>query len=106
MRITVNRQAEDLSRYPNLIIIDLGMRVNGLMGLKTVFGFGPRISASVGAQPMGSGCMKISFSLGSRLMPVWQYWRDMQSLLAWTVGAASAVVEVVLAALRGHQLLA
>ena len=39
MPTTVNRQTVDLSQYPNLVVIYLGMRVNRTTGLKTLFGF-------------------------------------------------------------------
>ena len=53
MATAVNRRTVDLSAYPDLVVIYLGMRVNRLTGLKTLFGFGPRISRSVAAQPDG-----------------------------------------------------
>ena len=53
MPTTVQRQTVDLSNYPDLVVIYLGMRVNRLTGLKTLFGFGPQISASVDASPDG-----------------------------------------------------
>src|SRR5579862_9388554 len=43
----MNRQTVDLSQYPDLVVIYLGMRVNKLRGVKTLFGFGPKISGSV-----------------------------------------------------------
>ena len=51
MPTSVNRHTVDLSQYPNLVVIYLGMRVNRTAGLKTLFGFGPKIAASVAAQP-------------------------------------------------------
>jgi hypothetical protein len=53
MPTKVNHRAVDLSQYPNLVVIYLGMRVNRLTGLKTLLGFGPKIAASVDAQPNG-----------------------------------------------------
>lgn len=53
MKTTVTRRTVDLSNYPDLVVIYLGMRVNRLAGIKTLFGFGPKISASVDAQPDG-----------------------------------------------------
>ena len=53
MPTKVNRRTVDLSGFPNLVVIYLGMRVNRLTGLKTLFGFGPRISSSAAAQPDG-----------------------------------------------------
>jgi hypothetical protein len=49
----VNRRTVDLSGYPDLVVIYLGMRVNALTGIKTLLGFGPKIARSVDAQPDG-----------------------------------------------------
>ena len=49
----VERRTVDLSRYPDLVVVYLGMRVNRLAGLKTLIGFGPRIAKSGEAQPDG-----------------------------------------------------
>src|SRR6476660_4349325 len=81
----VNRKTVDLSQYPNLVVIYLGMRVNRLSGLKTLAGFGPKISNSVAAGP--DGLLVHEFFLLS-LFPAHlgmrQYWRDLDSLLAWS----------------------
>lgn len=53
MKAKVHRRTVDLSAYPELVVIYLGMRVNTLAGLKTVFGFGPKIAKSVEAKPAG-----------------------------------------------------
>ena len=53
MNAKVNRRTVDLSAYPDLVVIYLGMRVNALTGLKTLAGFGPRIAKSVDARPDG-----------------------------------------------------
>src|SRR4029450_9019737 len=45
--------AVDLAGYPQLAVIYLGMRVNTLRRLRTLLAFGPRIKASVRAQPDG-----------------------------------------------------
>jgi len=85
MQTKVNRRTVDLSGYPNLVVVYLGMRVNRLTGLKTLFGFGPKISASATAQP--DGLLQHDFFLWSLFPPhagIRQYWRDMDSLLAWT----------------------
>ena len=42
MRTSVQRQTVDLSGFPDLVVIYLGMRVNRLTGLKTLIGFGPK----------------------------------------------------------------
>ena len=81
----VNRRTVDLSGYPNLVVVYLGMRVNRLTGLKTLFGFGPQISKSAADQP--DGLLLHEFFLFSMFPPhagMRQYWRDMDALMAWT----------------------
>ena len=53
MRTHVERRTVDLSAYPDLVVIYLGMRVNRIAGIKTLLGFGPKISSSAAAQPGG-----------------------------------------------------
>ena len=60
-------------------------RVNALTGLKTVFGFGPRIARSVGAKPDGLLLHEnLIFSIFPPHVGMRQYWRDFESLEAWT----------------------
>jgi hypothetical protein len=40
MNSTVERKTVDLSTFPDLVVIYLGMRVNALTGVKTLFGPG------------------------------------------------------------------
>lgn len=47
------RETVDLSAYPNLVVIYLGIPVNTITGIKTLIGFGPKISDSVAAKPEG-----------------------------------------------------
>lgn len=85
MASTVNRQTVDLSQYPDLVVIYLGMRVNRLTGLKTLAGFGPKISGSVAARPDGLLLHEnIIYSLFPMHIGMRQYWRDMESLMSWT----------------------
>jgi hypothetical protein len=85
MKTAVHRQTVDLSPYPNLVAIYLGMRVNRLTGLKTLLGFGPEISKSVAARPAGLLLHEnFIFSLFPAHVGMRQYWRDLPSLLAWT----------------------
>ena len=85
MQIKVERRTVDLSQFPELVVIYLGMRVNRITGLKTVFGFGPKLSASVAAQPDGLLLHEnLIFSLFPAHVGMRQYWRDMDSLLAWS----------------------
>jgi hypothetical protein len=85
MPTPVNRQTVDLSQYPDLVVIYLGMRVNRLTGLKTLLGFGPKIADSVAAKPEGLlRHENFVFSLFPPHVGMRQYWRDMDSLLAWS----------------------
>ncbi len=82
---TVKRIAVDLSNYPDLVVVYLGMRVNLLSGLKTLFGFGPRIQSAVRANP--DGLLRhenLIISLFPPHLGMRQYWRDFQSLETWT----------------------
>ena len=47
MKAHVNRRIVDLSAYPDLVVIYLGMRVNTFTSCKTVLGLGPQISKAV-----------------------------------------------------------
>ena len=85
MSTKVERRTVDLSGFPDLVVIYLGMRVNRLKGLKTLFGFGPRISSSASAQPEGLLLHEqIIYSLFPLHVGMRQYWKDMNSLMAWT----------------------
>jgi hypothetical protein len=44
MRTRVDRRTVNLSAYPDLVVVYLGMRVNRTTGVKTLLGFGPKIS--------------------------------------------------------------
>lgn len=84
MNAKVNRRTVDLSGYPNLVVIYLGMRVNALAGLKTLFGFGPEIAKSVEARPDGLLLHEnIFYSLFPPHAGMRQYWRDFESLESW-----------------------
>lgn len=81
----VQRRTVDLSGYPDLVVIYLGMRVNRLAGLKTLFGFGPKISNSAKEQP--DGLLRhenVVYSIFPMHIGMRQYWRDTESLLKWT----------------------
>jgi hypothetical protein len=83
--IAVDRKTVDLSRYPDLVVIYLGMRAQSLRGLWTLIGFGPKIRAAVDARPDG---LLLHENLLLSLFPphfgMRQYWRDFESLEAWT----------------------
>jgi hypothetical protein len=82
------RTTVDLSSYPDLVVIYLGMRVNSPKGLKTLLSFGPKISKSVAAQPDG---LLLHENLLISLFPphtgMRQYWRDFDSLERWARSA-------------------
>src|SRR5690242_14138371 len=81
----VDRRTVDLSAYPNLVVIYLGMRVNRLTGLKTLIGLGPQIDKSAAAKP--DGLLRhenFLFSLFPAHVGMRQYWRDLDSLMTWT----------------------
>ena len=84
MTTRVDRRTVDLSGYPDLVVIYLGMRVNTIYGLKTLLGFGPRIASSVQAAPDGLLLHEnLMFSLFPPHTGMRQYWRDFDSLERW-----------------------
>jgi len=82
--MAVERRTIDLSGYPDLVVIYLGMRLNALRGLKTILGLGPQIDASWKARPDG---LLLHENLIFSLVPLHggmrQYWRDFDSLERW-----------------------
>jgi hypothetical protein len=81
---SVRRQTVDLSTYPDLVVIYLGMRVNRLRGIATLLKFGPKIIAAVAAKPDGLLLHEpILYSLFPPHAGMRQYWRDFQSLETW-----------------------
>jgi Domain of unknown function (DUF4188) len=92
MKAKVNRRTVDLSDYPDLVVIYLGMRVNALTGLKTLLGFGPKIAQSVEARPGGLLLHEtLLFSLLPPHVGMRQYWRDFESLESWARSAPHRV---------------
>lgn len=83
MDVRPKRETVDLTQFPDLVVIYLGMRVNAFTGVKTLLGFGPRISKSVEAKPDGLLLHEnVIYSL--RNFGMRQYWRDFESLEAWS----------------------
>jgi hypothetical protein len=79
-----DRQAPDLSQFPDLIVIYLGMKVKSVGGVKTLLSFGPKIKRSVAEKP--EGLLRhgdILFSLFPLHFGMRQYWRDFESLERW-----------------------
>jgi Domain of unknown function (DUF4188) len=82
--MAVERRTVDLSAYPDLVVIYLGMRVNAWRGLKTSLGLGPQIDASQKAKPDGLLLHEnLIFSLIPPHAGMRQYWRDWESLEKW-----------------------
>ena len=85
MNSKVERNTVDLSGFPDLVVIYLGMRVNAWTGLKTLLGLGPQIKDSVDQKPDGLLLHEnfimslIPLHLGMR-----QYWRDFDAMEAWS----------------------
>ena len=85
MKTPVNRRTVDLSQFPDLVVIYLGMRVNALTGIKTLLGFGPKISQSVADKPEGLLLHEpFLFSLFPPHVGMRQYWRNFESLEKWS----------------------
>ena len=80
----VERRTVDLSAFPDLVVIYLGLRMNALAGLKTIFGFGPKIASSVAEKPDG---LLLHEAIVYSIFPIHagmrQYWRDFDSLERW-----------------------
>lgn len=80
----IERLTVDLSDYPDLVVIYLGMRVRTFAGIKTLFGFGPKIAHSVEQKPDGLLLHEnFLFSLFPPHAGMRQYWRDFDSLERW-----------------------
>ncbi len=81
---SAHRETVDLSAYPDLVVIYLGMRVNAITGLKTLLGFGPKIQRAAGEKPDGLLLHEnITYSLVPPHVGMRQYWRDFAALEAW-----------------------
>ena len=79
------RQTVDLARYPDLVVIMLGMRANSFRGLGALLKMGPRIQKAVDAKPDGLlSHEQFVFSLLPPHFGMRQYWRDLEALENWT----------------------
>ena len=57
----VARQTVDLSAFPDLVVIYLGMGVNGWAGIKRLLGLGPQIKNSVNKSRTACYSMRTSW---------------------------------------------
>jgi hypothetical protein len=81
----VDRQTVDLSGYPDLVVIYLGMRVRKPRGLLRLLGLGPQIRRSWQEEPNGLLLHEdLVWSLFPPHVGMRQYWRDLESLERWT----------------------
>ena len=77
------RRSVDLTGYPELVVIYLGMRVDRLRGIGTLLGLGPQLSSIGKHKPDGLLAHEtMLFSL--RHVGFRQYWRDLETLEAFT----------------------
>ena len=84
-RSGVNRQTVNLSEFPDLVVVYLGMRVRELRGLGKLFRTGREIQAAVNKGPVGLlRHENLLFSLVPPHLGMRQYWRDLDSLEHWT----------------------
>lgn len=84
-RGAVNRQTVDLSEFPDLVVVYLGMRVGEVRGLAKLLRTGRQIQAGVDSKPDGLLLHEnLIFSLLPPHVGMRQYWRDLGSLERWT----------------------
>lgn len=81
----VHRTTVDLSGYPDLVVIYLGMRVRRPKGFLRLLGLGPKLYRSHRDRP--DGLLLHEDVIWGLYPPHWgarQYWRDLDSLERWT----------------------
>jgi Domain of unknown function (DUF4188) len=84
-RTKVDRQTVDLSGYPDMVVVYLGMRVRRPRGLLRLLGIGPQIRKSWQAEPDGLLLHEdIIWSVIPPHIGMRQYWRDYDTLERWT----------------------
>ena len=84
-RTGVNRQTIDLSGFPDLVVIYLGMRVRNVRGLRKLLETGRQIRAGVAQDPDGLLLHEnFVFSFLPPHFGMRQYWRDLDALERWT----------------------
>jgi Monooxygenase af470-like len=84
-RTVVNRQTVDLSGFPDLVVIYLGMRARDGRGLRKLLQTGRQIRAGVARHPDGLLLHEnLVFSFLPPHVGMRQYWRDLDALERWT----------------------
>jgi len=86
MKSTVNRTTVDLSRYPDMVVVYLGMQVRRLRGLVSLLRNGQGIDRAGAERPEGLLHYEnnIIFSLWPLHVGMRWYWKDLESLEKWT----------------------
>jgi hypothetical protein len=86
MKARVERRTVDLSGYPDLVVIYLGMRVRGWRGLRTMLGLGPQIDKAGADRPAGLLHFEnnIIFSFFPLHLGMRWYWQDYEAMERWT----------------------
>lgn len=81
----VERRTVDLTAYPDLVVIYLGLRVNALAGMRQLTRLGQGIQHSVAQAPDGLLLHEnVIYGLLPPHIGMRQYWRDLESLERWT----------------------
>lgn len=85
MTTRADRKTVDLSGYPDLVVIYLGMRVRVLGGVKRLFGIGPQIGKEGARKPDGLLYFEnnIIYSVFPLHLGMRWYWKDFASLEQW-----------------------
>jgi len=84
MKSRIERRTVDLSAYPDLVDIYLGLRINSLKGMRTAGRLGSAIQKAVAAEPDGMLLHEgFLFSLFPPQLGIRKYWRDFESLETW-----------------------
>ena len=86
MQSPVTRQSVDLSGYPDLVVIILGLRVRRWRGMQTLMKIGPGLSSIQRDRPDGL-LLHENFLFSLRHVGMRQYWRDLDSLERFTRSA-------------------
>jgi hypothetical protein len=83
MQRHIARTTVDLSAYPDMVVIYLGMRINTLAGIKTLAVFFWKVGMVLRDPPEGL-LKNETFLYSGRQLGIRQYWSDFESLENWT----------------------
>ncbi|HEY4042472.1 MAG TPA: DUF4188 domain-containing protein [Rhodopila sp.] len=83
MEPKISRRSVDLTGYPDLVVIYLGMRVNALRGIAAFLGIAPKLAAISKHKPDGLLAHE-TIVFGLRHVGFRQYWHNFESLERFT----------------------